>query len=101
MVDRANLEKVTRLYEELRVLDAAIGNFDAGGLIVMMTVSGGPPMTSPPTGPPSGLPRMPVTVSTAGMNYPPAMVDSIKAQFTARINAINQELTELGVTGEA
>jgi hypothetical protein len=96
MVDRTNLERISNLYAELRTIDAALENFGNGGFIMNMTISGGPP-GSPTPG--FGPPRMPVTVSTASMQTPPQMLDSIKAQYSARVAAIGQELSELGVTG--
>jgi len=98
MVDRADLQRASMLYEELRTIDMALANFDAGGAIVAMTVSAGEE-TFPPTGPGPGGPRTTVTVPTGALQYPQQMVDAIKAQFEARKNAVAQELTSVGVTG--
>jgi hypothetical protein len=94
-----DLERVSNLYLEWRTIDQALDNFDNGGVIVSMMISGGPnlPPMAPP-GPAFGPPRMAVSVSTVGMTYPQQMVDGIKAQFTARKTAIAQELTQLGIT---
>lgn len=98
MTDKADLEQVTRLYEEYRLINAAFDNFDAGGQIIQMMISGGPLATPPPTGP-FTPPRAPVMLPTTGMTYPAAMVDAIKAELNKRIGEINDDLMKLGVTG--
>jgi hypothetical protein len=95
MVDLADVQKLTQLYEELRQIEAAIANFDAGGTIVAMTISGGPP----------DLPalevstRVPISIATADIAYPATVVDAIKTALAARATEIDAELNGLGVTG--
>lgn len=93
MVAFSDLGKAQQLYGEAQNIDGALGNFDAGGAIITMTVSGGTAGGQP------AFPRMPIAVDTTGMQYPAAMVDAIKAALTARRSAIDRELQELGVSG--
>jgi hypothetical protein len=95
MVDRADLERVTDLCQESRVISEALANFANGGVIIDMTISGGP--LSWPSGEPPAM-RMPVSLPTIGIGYPAAMVDAITVALRARQQAINNELTSLGVT---
>jgi len=96
MVDRTDLAKVNQLYDESNLIDRAIDNFDHGGVIIAMSISGAP-LDAPP--PPGESSRSGVTLSTTAIAYPPAMVDAIKTALTARLGEIDQELGSLGVTG--
>lgn len=82
-MELANLARATQLYQDLREIQRAVDVIDAGGTILAVTMSG-------PTGP--------AFIPTVGLTYPPQMMAAIKAQLDARRAAINQELTEMGVT---
>jgi hypothetical protein len=99
MVDRADLEKVSQLYRELGAITDAIGNLDAGGVIIAMTISGGPPVPPGEMGT-AVLQRVLVQVPTTGWEYPAPMVTAIVGLLKARQEAIDSELAALGVTGE-
>ena len=86
MVALTDLPEVNRLYAEARAIDQGIRNFDAGGLITELTVSG------EETG-------MEVSVPTRGITYPAEMVAAIKTGLTARRRAVDARLAELGVSG--
>lgn len=83
MVALADVNRAAGLAGESRRLDRAIAAFAAEGFaIVQMTVA----------------PDM-LTIDTGGMEYPPVMKEAILAMLTARKDAVDTELTELGVTG--
>ena len=86
MVALNDMRQITELYQEFRTIDQAIGNLDTGGRIIQMSISSGP------------LGRMPVSVSTMDIEYPPQMVEAIKTVLRARQSAIRDELATLGVT---
>lgn len=97
MVDHTNLRQVNLLYGELNSLDAVEKAFDNGGVIVSMEISPGPlPESTPenPQPPPFGI-----RVQTSGIEYPPQMIDGIKAQLSNRRHHIEEELQSLGLTG--
>ena len=107
MVYIADLSDVGVLYQELRAIRTAVDNFDHGGRIVQMTVSGGEtPMPDPMPDwqpgqgrPPWAIsPRQSVSVTTEYIEYPAAMVDAIRAAFAQHEAEIIQRLAELGVT---
>ena len=107
MVDIADLSDVGVLYQELRSIRVAVENFDLGGRIVQMTVSGGQnpvpdpmPDWQPGQGrPPWAIPpRQSVTVNTEYIEYPTQMVDAIRAAFDQHEQEILQRLAELAVT---
>ena len=87
MVDRTNLNEVNALYREWAQLEQAIHNLDNSGRINSMVVVGETPDV------PSAI------VNTQGWPYPPQMVEGIKVIATTRMNAIDQELTSMGLTG--
>jgi len=90
-----NVAEITRLLAEATGIDAAAGNLAAGGVITMMTISGGP-LGQPQEGSPPG--RSSATIMTTGIFYPAAMVTAITDALTARKNEIVHELGQLGVT---
>lgn len=92
MIEKGNLERVVRLYDEYRFIAGARENLDAGGMIVQMTISGGVQEPAP------AAPRMPVSLSTTELVYPHAMIDAIKMALSERIGKIDQELQQLGAT---
>lgn len=81
MVDRADLPRINALDGEKRSIQDALDAFDAGGTITRLTV------------------EYEAEVSTVGMAYPPQMVDAIKQFLQSRRVAIEQELSQLGITG--
>lgn len=83
MVDRADLTTVNNLIAESQMITRAINNFDEGGRITAFVV--GPDLVSIPSG---------------YIPYPPQMVDTIKQAISERRDQIQQELSELGLTGE-
>jgi hypothetical protein len=97
MADRANLTRITQLYQESSEITQALDNLANGGVIINMTISGGP-LTPPSPGEPPTM-RIPASLSTIGIEYPPAMTAGITAALQARIGAINNELATLGITG--
>lgn len=97
-MDSSGLARASQLYDEIATIDAALGNFEAGGVIVSMTVSGGPLNPPPQTGEVWVQPRDTVTVQTESITYPAQMVDGIRTQLQARRTAITQELTDMGIT---
>lgn len=82
MVDRNDLGRVQTLYAENGDIGQALANFEAGGGIVRMTIG--------PTE---------VTIDTTDIEYPPQMVEAIKAVLMQRQHAIVEELEKLGLTG--
>jgi hypothetical protein len=89
-----DIQKINGLVAERRSIVTALASFDRGGRIVGMTVG-----MPPPEGHPTPPVAMGAQVNTQYINYPPGMVDSIKAAFATRQQQITQELAQLGVTG--
>jgi hypothetical protein len=88
MVDLSDVARMNRLMSELEQIGQAIALFNLGARIMNITV-GRVMDVVPPS----------VTVDTSYIQYPPQMIDAIKAAFTARENEIRAELTKYGVTG--
>jgi hypothetical protein len=99
MVAQSDLAKVQALNSEYQSLQRATQflNDTPPGKIVAMTIGPPPP---PEAGAFGGFPGG-ITVRTDYMEYPQAMVDSIKASLNARVNQVRQELGALGITGLA
>ena len=91
MVDFAHLSDATALMNEITNIGTALDNFDAGGRIIAMTISG------PQTGD-TPNPTTSIAIPTAFIDYPPQMVDAIRAALDARRDEITQQLSDLGVT---
>jgi len=93
-MEYSNINQVNRLVQERRSITAALASFDQGGRIIAMSVGQPPPADQP-------MPALfgGAQVNTAFIDYPPAMVEAIKAALTARQGAITNELAQLGVTG--
>ena len=87
-----NYDQLNRLSDEARNLLQATANLEAGGKIVGMTI-GSPPYD--PTNPGAAIPGMPAMVNTSGMEYPQAMVDSIKTSINARYQTVSNEIHQL------
>ena len=90
-MDLADIQQVNILSTEKQAILDAITIMDEGGRIVAMTVAAPTDLRNPLV---AG-----VTVPTRDITYPPQMVDAIKIAFDARLHAIEDELTNLGVTG--
>lgn len=92
MVDRADLNRITMLYQQRRSIQLALGNLAGGGRIVQIAID-------PP--PSAGPPEMhgPVSISTSSMEYPQQMVEAIRSELQKRLDEIDRELGDLGVTG--
>jgi hypothetical protein len=86
MVDRSELGRINQLYAENHDILLALAGFDAGGVVVAMTVSNTP----------SGN----ITVFTGYMTYPPQMIAGIREQMQQRRTTIRSELAGLGITGD-
>jgi len=93
MVALSDLQRANQLASEKRSLLMAIESFDHGGVILSMTVGPRPPDDAPFSPRPMGLP-----VPTETLDYPPQMIEQIKAKFNARLHEIEHELTGLGIT---
>lgn len=87
-MNRADLGRATDLYQQAQEIDRALGVIDEKGTITAVTIT-------PPGDPQWADAR---TVSTAGLAYPPQMMDAIRTQLEDRLAAIHGELTTLGVT---
>lgn len=96
MVDLAQFNEVRMLVAELKDIGTVLENLENGGRIVAMSVA--PPASPRPEGEPPHEPAG-VTISTSNIDYPPAMLTGIQAALTQRRDAIEQELTALGVSG--
>ena len=83
MVDRADVDRANGLIGDYRQTVRALTNLEEGGRIIAMTIG------------PSA-----VTVPTDDLNYPVQMVDAIRQALVQRRDAIQQQLNEIGVTGE-
>lgn len=92
-MDLNNIPQVSGLWQNYMATKAALDGFDHGGRIVMMQVTSGPP--APPDHPPTPAAWVP----TVDIDYPPQMVDGIKAVLKARCDEIIKKLTDMGVTG--
>lgn len=79
------LDKLREYEQIMRVIQC----FDAGGRITGVTVS-----TSP-----NVMPALFGNISTIDMDYPPQMIDAIKAVLQERRKKLADELVEIGVTG--
>jgi hypothetical protein len=88
-------ERIYTLIEESRMIARAIWNFDNGGIIVQMAVSGQPPQEGIP--PDYPVPNPTALVNTAYMRYPEPMVEALKVEMSRRKDEILAELVELGV----
>lgn len=91
-MDTESIPRLAGLFAEYQRAKAALDNFEHGGKIIAMQVSSGQPA-------PAGRPPLSVTVTTAGIDYPPQMVDEIKRALRERCAAIAKEVTDMGVTG--
>lgn len=87
-MDQADLTKVNILYVERSSIQAALDNLVGGGRIIQMLIAA-----------PENIPRPAATVSTVGWQYPQAMADAIRSELQGRINEINQQFSEMGITG--
>lgn len=94
MMDPANIQRAAELYAEMRQINRAVEVIDANGMItaVVLTTTSLPPDT-----PDSPVHSTSTTIPTEGLQYPPQMIATIKAQLEERKAAINRELEELGV----
>lgn len=90
-MDFGNLDKASQLWQEIVNIDHVVGNFDNGGVIVSMTVSG--------NGPDATAHRPSATISTIGIPYPPGMTANIRTSLQQRRAAITAELATLGIIG--
>lgn len=90
MVDFAQIPTANALMSELQRVSAGLDNLEKGGRIIGMQIA----MADPPEG---SVPS--VYVSTEGIDYPPQMIEAIKAALTARRTAVAKELADMGVTG--
>lgn len=86
-MDQADISKVAILHTERTTLQAALDNLVRGGQITQMAIAD-----------PDGH-RPVAIVSTVGMQYPQAMVDAIRGELQRRINEINRQFSEMGITG--
>lgn len=94
-MDFNDMQKATTLAAEKQIIQRALETFDAGGRIVAVII-GHQPAPGEPQRPPM---MMGSPVPTAYIDYPPQMVDAIKAAFNSRLTVITEELSKLGITG--
>lgn len=98
-----DIQRVNVLSNEKLSIQAALGMLGSGGRITAMTVSGGQYEGQRP-GPVPGMPPImggggPVTVPSSYIEYPAQMITAITAALQTRLQQINQELAQMGVTG--
>lgn len=91
-MDKQHLMRAATLLGEYLRDKAALDNFEKGGKIISMQITGNLPS------PREGVPPPAVAISTQQMGSP-QMVDLIKQELEARVAEIAQELDDLGVTG--
>jgi hypothetical protein len=92
MVALNDMARVSALYAELRNLEEGDGFLAGGGPITAMIIGNPNRPLFPPNGPGG------VTVSTVDFTYPSSMLDNVRSQIAARLTAIRNELSSLGVT---
>jgi len=101
MVDRTDIERVSRLVAEYREAELGMRNLNGGGRIAFMIIA--PPVDLQPDNEAGGRvveSGNAARISTQDWEYPPGMVAAIVQQLTARRDQINRDLMALGVTGE-
>ena len=98
MVDRTDLQRANMMYSELNMIQQAIANLAAGGVITAVAISPGP-LPDPVPEEMRFSSAMGPTVSTIGMPHPPAMLDSIRTMLQQRQGQIVSELQGMGITG--
>lgn len=94
-MDFANIPQLGALMSEHQRIVSGLDNLGKGGRIVAMQIA----MAARPPELPEQAPMPTVVVSTDQMEYPPQMVEAIKAALAVRRDAIAAQLTEMGVTG--
>lgn len=94
MVDTTSLSQINQLYAELNAITQTNAMLDEGGRIIGLTV-GKQSDSEPPYW------QFTSAINTEYMQYPPTMVEAIKAFMTSRKQTIESELSDLGITIEA
>lgn len=89
----SDIQKANMLSQEKAAIQTAADYLRRGGRIMVMNV--GSPSLPPED---AALITMSVSVPTSYIEYPPQMVTAIQAAFQTRLQAIQDELTTLGVT---
>jgi len=89
MVSRHDLNEINELNQEVTTIEAALENFAAGGGIVGLTVSGGPP---------DQMPFQP-WVNIRTIDYiSPETAASVRAEMEAHLTELKAKLAQLGLT---
>lgn len=91
MVDLVDLGRVNLLANEKQSIIRVLELFSRGGRIVAFGVN--------PPEPDYDGPTPAVSVVSGYMEYPPQMLTQVTALLQGRITAIQDELTQMGVTG--
>lgn len=92
MVERTDLLQAAGLYQQAQEIQRSLDVMDRKGTITAVTITvPSPEDTRDPDA---------ATISTAGLTYPPQMMQAIRDQLQERLDAIDKELADLGV-GEA
>lgn len=91
MVELASIGKVNLLVGEKQSILTALNLFSHGGRIVAFGIN---PSSENYDGPTPA-----VSVISSYMNYPPTMVSAITQMMQTRLAEIQQQLTEMGITG--
>lgn len=91
MVELASIGRISALVSEKNNIIVALDMFSRGARIAAFGLD-------PPSADYDG-PSPAVSVTAKYMNYPPAMVTSIQQMLQTRLNQIQEQLQEMGVTG--
>lgn len=90
MMDPANIQQAATLFQESQQIDRALDVIDHDGTITAVTLTA-MPFSEEHTRDVS------VVVPTVGLAYPPQMIAAIRVQLEERREAINHDLSEIGV----
>lgn len=101
MVTKQDLDRINELWQRYREQHGALRILNGKPRIVSFVLAAVDlPILDAEGNATGGESEQMAGVSAEGIAYPPQMLDAIKQQVHGRIDAINKELTELGVTVE-
>lgn len=104
MVSKENIDRISELYGQYQTYQDALAVLEQDARITAFIIEGTitthNQYAEGESGSSDTVTTTMATISAEGIQYPPQMMAAIKQQVQSRIDAINKELTELGVTVE-
>lgn len=96
MVNREDIGRISELYQQAANYKAALEVLELGPRIVAFVVEGEIVTHNDYDDTDTTTTRM-ATINAEGIQYPPQMIQAIKAQVEKRLGEIGNELQQLGV----